>query len=138
MIESTREERHLQVQLLGTFAALALLLASVGIYGVLSYLVSQRTREIGLRMALGAGRGAVVSTFVRQGMKPAAAGLVIGLGVSMFAGRQMRTMLFEVGPMDPTIYAGGVAVLALVALVACYLPARRASRKVPMVALRQD
>jgi putative ABC transport system permease protein len=124
--------------LVGAFAAFAALLAAVGIYGVLSYMVSQRTREIGIRMSLGASRGRVLGQVLAEGMRLAAIGLVIGVAGAIAAGRLMASLLHEVKPGDPTVLTGTTAVLALIALAACYLPARRAARLDPLSALRQD
>jgi len=124
--------------LVGSFAVLAMLLAAVGIYGVLSYNVTQRTREIGIRMSLGASRGQVLGEVIGQGMRLAAVGFVIGLAGAIWAGRIMASLLHEVTPGDPTIFIGTIALLGLVALVACYLPARRAARMSPTLALRYE
>jgi putative ABC transport system permease protein len=127
-----------QTTLLGSFAALALVLASLGIYGVLSYMVTQRTREIGLRMALGASPGDVTGMVVRQGLALAALGIVIGLAVAFAVTRSMTKLLVGVQAGDPRIYGGVALLLAVVAMVACYLPAARASRVDPMIALRDE
>jgi putative ABC transport system permease protein len=124
--------------LLGIFAGLAVLLAMAGVYGVMAYVVGQRVSEIGLRMALGANSGDVKRLVLRQGMTLAAIGLVIGFAGAIAATRLLTTMLFAVKPGDPWTYAAVAGVLALVALAACYLPARRASRVDPLVALRQE
>ena len=127
-----------QTVLLGSFAALALVLASLGIYGVLSYAVSQRTREIGVRMALGASTGDVTRMVVRQGAALAALGIGIGIGVALVATRVLTKLLVGVAPTNPAIYAGVAILLAAVALAACYIPAARASSVDPMVALRDE
>jgi putative ABC transport system permease protein len=127
-----------QTTLLGSFAALAVVLASLGIYGVLSYAVTQRTRELGLRMALGASPGHVTGMVVRQGMALTALGIVIGLGVAFAVTRSMTKLLIGVQPADPATYGGVAVLLAMVALVACYVPATRASRVDPMIALRNE
>ena len=123
--------------LLALFAGAALLLAAIGIYGVLSYTVAQRTSEMGIRMALGAQRGAVVRDVVGQGMLLALAGIAIGAVAAVAATRTLAGMLFGVGPTDPVIFLSVAGVLALTALAATYLPARRASQVDPLIALRQ-
>ena len=124
--------------LLGLFSGLALLLAAVGIYGVLSYLVTQRTREIGIRMSLGASRGNVLSLILRQGMRLALIGFAIGILGALAAGRLLASLLHDVKPSDPVIIATTLATLGVIALLACYLPARRAAKVNPVVALRHD
>ncbi len=124
--------------LLGGFAALALLLAAIGIYGVLAYSVAQRTREIGLRMALGAQRNEVMGMIVRQGMKLAAIALIIGGAGALATTRFLQNMLYGVTPTDPITFAAIAAVLGSVTLLACWLPARRAARVEPLVALRSE
>ena len=124
--------------LLGIFAGLAVCLAMAGVYGVMAYLVSQRSNEIGLRMALGASPGEVSRLVLRQGMQLAGAGLAFGLAGAIAATRFLTSMLFEVKPADPATYAAVAATLAIVALAASYIPARRASRVDPLVALRQE
>jgi putative ABC transport system permease protein len=124
--------------LLGIFAALAVCLAMAGVYGVMAYVVGQRSSEIGLRMALGANSADVLRLVLRQGMTLAGIGLAIGLAGAVAATRLLTSMLFEVKPGDQWTYAGVAALLALVALAASYLPARRAARVDPLVALRQE
>ena len=122
--------------LIGLFAGLALLLAAVGIYGVLSYLVTQRTREIGIRMSLGASQAQVLSLVLGRGMRLAAIGFVLGGLAALAAGRVLSGVLHGVTPRDPLIFAATLGTLGLVALLACYIPARRAARVNPVVALR--
>jgi putative ABC transport system permease protein len=124
--------------LLSGFAALALLLAAIGIYGVLAYSVSQRTRELGLRMALGAQRSDIVRLVIRQGTALAIIGIAFGLGGAFALTRIMRALLFEVEPGDPLTFVTVSLLLLAVALLACWLPARRAARVHPMEALRYE
>ena len=124
--------------LVGSFAGLAALLAAIGIYGVLSYLVTQRTREIGIRMSLGASRFRVLGELLREGMTLAVLGLAAGAGGAFAAGRVLASLLHEVKPGDPMIFAATALLLATVALIACYVPARRAARLDPMKALRYE
>jgi predicted permease len=123
---------------LGSFGVLALVLAAVGIYGVMSYVVAGRTREIGLRMALGARTGNVRGLILRQGMTLAVIGSVIGLAIAFGATRLLKSVLYGVDAMDPTTFIGVTGLLAIVALLACWIPALRASRVDPMVALRAE
>ncbi|MGE5327118.1 MAG: FtsX-like permease family protein, partial [Deltaproteobacteria bacterium] len=124
--------------MLGTFAGLALVLAAVGIYGVLSYSVSQRVQEVGIRMALGAKPGQVLWLVVGQGLKLALVGVGIGLPLAYLFARAISSMLFGVKPADFVTFAGVPALLLSVALVACYIPARRATKVDPLVALRYE
>jgi ABC-type antimicrobial peptide transport system permease subunit len=122
--------------LLGAFAAIALALAAVGIYGVLAYLVSQRTQEIGIRMAVGADRSRVLGMVLRQGLSLAGVGIVVGLIGAFALTRLMQSLLYEVRPDDPMTFVAVAAALMLVALIASVLPARRATRVSPVIALR--
>ncbi len=132
-------QRRLAAVLISVFGGLALVLAAVGIYGVMNYAVTQRTHEMGIRMALGAQQRDILSLVVRQGMLLAVLGLVIGFAVSFFGlSRVMTTVLFQVSATDPPTYSLTPFLLAVVALLACYLPARRATRVDPMVALRYE
>ncbi|HJR60772.1 MAG TPA: ABC transporter permease [Vicinamibacterales bacterium] len=131
-------QRRLLMMLLGIFAAAAMLLAAVGIYGVIAYSVTQRTREIGIRLALGAQRSDVLRMIVGQAARLALAGIVIGAAGAAWLTRLMADLLFEVRPLDPLTFAGVAAVLGSVALLASYLPGRRATRVDPVVALRAE
>jgi predicted permease len=135
--ESIRRPRLL-AQLLGGFAGLALLLAAIGTYGVLSYMVAERRREIGIRMALGADRGSVLSQVMRQGLILTAVGVVAGLAGAFGLNQLIASLLFGVQPTDPTTLVIVVGTIALVAAIACWLPAWRASRMDPNVVLRQE
>jgi ABC-type antimicrobial peptide transport system permease subunit len=134
----TMASRRLTLWLVGAFAALALVLASVGIYGVMSYAVTERLHEIGVRVALGAQRRDVLRLVVGHGMSLAAIGLLLGSVTAFFAARAMTTFLFGIRPSDPVTYVSIAAVLALAAFAACYVPARRATSVDPMVALRYE
>jgi putative ABC transport system permease protein len=124
--------------LVSAFAGLAVLLAAIGIYGVISYSVSQRTSEIGLRMALGADRGSVARMVLLEALKLTVGGLLIGSAGAIVTGRILRSQLFQVSSVDPVVYIGMLLLLGLVVLAASYLPARRASRVEPIEALRQE
>jgi putative ABC transport system permease protein len=124
--------------LYATFACVALLLATVGIYGVMTFSVAQRTHEIGLRMALGAAREQVLAVIFKEGLALALVGLAIGLGGAALVGRAMRGMLYGVGSFDFLAFGGVALVLFAAALIACYLPARRATDVDPIVALRYE
>ncbi len=131
-------QRRFALLLIGVFAGLAMLLAGIGLYGVMAYSVTQRTHELGLRMALGAQRSDVLKLVVRQGMLLAAIGLGIGVAFALLLSRAMKTMLFNVSATDPLIYLLIATTLAAVALFACLIPARRATKVDPMVALRYE
>ena len=130
--------RKFNMLLLGIFASVALILAAIGLYGVMSYSVSWQTHEIGIRMALGANRTDVLQLVVRQGMKMALIGLVLGLIGAFFVSRVLVGMLYGISPTDPLTFTGVSIVLLFVALLACLIPARRATRVDPIVALRAE
>jgi predicted permease len=138
IIADSLATRRVSMIVLGVFAALALGLASMGIYGVISYLVGQRTREIGIRIALGAKRGDVLRMVLGEGMKMTVIGVAVGLLASVGLTRLMANLLFGVNATDPLTFAGVAVVLTLVALAACYVPARRAMQVDPIVALRYE
>jgi predicted permease len=136
IISASLAARRFSMILLGVFAGMALILSSVGIYGVISYLVGQRTHEIGVRIALGARRWDVLNLILSQGAKLTVVGIVIGVGASLGLTKLMARMLYGVSASDPLTFIGVAMLLALVALAACYIPTRRAMRVDPMVALR--
>jgi putative ABC transport system permease protein len=124
--------------LLGFFGFVALALAAVGVYGVIAYSVAERTHEIGIRVALGASRGDVAGMVMSQGTMMTVVGLLMGLAGAWFATRYIATLLYGITPGDPLTFGGAAVILGAVALAACYLPARRAMRVDPMVALRHE
>jgi predicted permease len=137
-VDESLARRRFSMLLLGLFAAFALILATIGIYGVMAYLVNQGTREIGIRMALGASQRNVLSLVVRQGMALAVSGMLIGLAAAFFLARLIRSQLFGVESTDPATFAAISALLLLIALLASYIPAQRAARIDPMASLRCD
>ncbi len=138
LIDQSAAQPRLNASLMGLFAALAALLSAIGIYGVLAYLVSQRTQEIGIRMALGAGRAAVLRLFLARGMWLACCGLLAGIAGSLGAARWVGSMLFEIRARDPWTITASVATVAAIAVIASYIPARRATRVNPLLALRSE
>jgi putative ABC transport system permease protein len=138
VVSSSAAGDRFNALLLGAFGGIALLLTAAGIFGVLSYLVTQRTREIGLRVALGAQRSDVLRVIVGHGVRLALLGLGIGIVAAMVVTRWMSSVLFDVKPTDPLTFSAVAVVLGTVALLASYLPARRAMRVDPMVALRHE
>jgi putative ABC transport system permease protein len=145
VVETMEQARHEATQsprvmtdLLGIFAALALVIAAAGIGGMLALAVNQRWHEIGIRMALGAKPGNVLGMILRQGMGLVLGGLLFGLVAALALTRMMKTLLFEVEPTDPMTFVGVSLVLAVSALIACYVPARNALRVDPLIALRRE
>jgi predicted permease len=131
-------QERLTARLGGFFGLLALVLACIGLYGLLSYEVARRTREIGIRMALGAESASVLKLVLRQGIALAMVGTMVGFGVALGVTRYLAAMLYDVHPNDPATLIAVAVLLVLVALAACYIPARRATRVDPMVALRYE
>jgi putative ABC transport system permease protein len=138
VFSSSLDQRRFSLVIFGFFAGVALLLAAMGIYGVTNYAVTQRTQEIGIRMALGAQRLDVLRLVVLQGMGLVAVGVALGLGGAIGLTRVMASLLFGVTAKDPATFMVVAALLTLVAFVACYLPARRATKVDPLVALRYE
>jgi putative ABC transport system permease protein len=137
-IASSVARPRVQTILLGSFGLLALVLACLGIYGVLAYAVSQRLREMGVRLALGATPGTILGEVIRSGLRLTAAGVVIGVAAALLLTRYLEALLYGVRPTDPSVFASAVATLVTVAAIACYVPARRASRVDPIVVLREE
>jgi predicted permease len=137
-VDSSFDNRRAVMLLLAAFAGLAMFLSALGIYGVLAYDVSQRTREIGVRSAVGASRGQITGLILRQGLWKGGIGVVVGLIGAVLLSSSMTSLLFNVRPTDPSVYATVSFVLIAVALLASYLPARRASRIDPLIALRDE
>jgi len=137
IVESTGPRRF-PMLLLAAFAAVALALAVIGVFGVVSYVVTQRTREIGIRMALGARAGQLVALVVRRSLLPIAIGLALGIGGALASSRLLSSFLFEVQPTDPAVIAGVAALLGTGGLLAAALPARRAAAVDPIVVLKEE
>jgi putative ABC transport system permease protein len=137
-LDNATAARRFSLELLAGFAVLALALAAIGIYGVVSYTVAQRTREIGVRLALGADMGDIARMVLGEGVRRTGVGIAIGLAGALAASRAVRGMLYGVGATDPVTYAAVVALLVAVTVAACLLPAWRAARVSPLAALRED
>ena len=137
-VSNTAAQPRLNATLLGVFAFVAMIIAAIGIYGVLAYSVNQRTREIGLRIALGAQRSGVLRLIVGEGMTVGLIGIGAGLVGGLALNRAVSTLVYGVQPSDPATFGGVAMMLATVALAACVIPARRASRVDPMIALRDE
>jgi putative ABC transport system permease protein len=137
-ITDSLAQSRFSTALLAVFGAIALLLAAVGVYGVISYGVAQRTQEIGIRVALGAQRSDVLKMILRHGSRLAAAGLLVGLGGALLVTRLLQTLLFRISPTDPPTFAAGTLVLSVVAVAAALLPGLRAARVDPAIALRYE
>jgi ABC-type antimicrobial peptide transport system permease subunit len=138
LVQGSFADRHFTLALLGAFAVVAVVLAGVGIYGVMAYAVSRRTREIGLRMALGADRGAVLRMVLRGAAGMAAIGICLGVGLALALGRYVESQLYGVRGGDLLTLGGAAGVLLAVVVFSGWLPARRASRVDPMLALRYE
>ena len=130
--------RRFSMTLLAGFAGLALVLTAVGLYGVMAYSVVQRTRELGIRLALGETRDAVLRGVLRRGLALVAAGLAVGIAGALAFTRVLAALLYDVSATDPAVFAGIIGLLAVVGVVSSYIPARRATRVDPMVALRSE
>ena len=132
------DDRRLVAVMVGLFGGLALLLTAMGLYGLMAFAVGQRTREIGVRMAFGASRSSVVAMVLRQGVWLVVVGTTVGVALAIALSRFIRSQLFGVAPTDPFAFAAAIAILLVVAAVGCLIPARRAARVDPLVALRAE
>jgi ABC-type antimicrobial peptide transport system permease subunit len=137
-LEGVTQSWHMGANLFTVFGALALVLAGIGLYSVIAYSVAQRTNEMGIRVALGAGMEDLVRLVLTEGMKLAGVGIVLGTIIALVVGRWVKPLLFNVSPRDPLVFAGVAVVLVAVAALASLIPARRAGRVDPMLALRSE
>jgi putative ABC transport system permease protein len=137
-VSASLSQRRFSLEVIALFALTALLLASIGVYGVISYLVTERTREIGIRLALGAQKRNILRVILQQGFQLAVAGAAIGIVCAVIVSHLMASLLYGVKPTDPLSFGGVAALFVGVALLACYLPARRAMKIDPMVALQHE
>jgi putative ABC transport system permease protein len=138
LVSASTAQRRFTLALIAVFAAVALLMAAIGLYGVMAYSVTRRRQEIGIRVALGAQSADVLRLVVGRGLRLVALGLALGVAAALITTRLMKKLLFEVSATDPVTFAGVALLLALVALLACYIPARRATKVDPMIALRTE
>jgi putative ABC transport system permease protein len=138
VVDATLSTPRFTGVLLGTFAALALLLSAIGIYGVLSYIVSRRTREIGIRVAIGAQRAEIIRLVLRNGLSLSLLGVVIGVAAALWVSQLMRGLLHDVRPSDPMTFIGVGVLLSIIAAVASFVPAWRAARVDPVVVLKGE
>jgi putative ABC transport system permease protein len=138
ILDDTMSERRFSSVLLSIFGALGILLACLGIYGALTFNVTQRTREIGIRMALGADRNGVLRMIMSEGLLLVGVGIAIGIIAGIVLARVLQSLLFGMQPSDPAMYATASVAIALVAAAACYIPARRATKIEPSIALRYE
>jgi ABC-type antimicrobial peptide transport system permease subunit len=137
-VSASLSQRRFSLEVIALFALTALLLASIGVYGVISFLVTERTREIGIRLALGAQKSNILRVILQQGFQLAVAGAAIGIVCAVIVSHLMASLLYGVKPTDPLSFGGVAALFVGVALLACYLPARRVMKIDPMVALRHE
>jgi putative ABC transport system permease protein len=138
LVEESFADRRFVMRILGTFASLALLLAAIGLYGVIAYSVAERTREVGLRIALGATRSDVLRLVFAAGCRAVALGLIVGVAAALALARYLDSLLFGISPTDPLTVALAVGALVVVTIAAHWIPARRALRVDPAIALRQS
>jgi putative ABC transport system permease protein len=138
LVSQSLAPRRFVMQIVGSLSGLAFVLAAIGIYGMLSFSTAQRTREIGVRIAMGGSRSSIMGMVIREGMTLVITGVVVGLGTTLVLTRAMTALLYGVSPTDPATLAGTAVLLLAVALIACYMPARRATTVDPLAALRSQ